>query len=51
MTHDGWSAERAYSEMKQYGFESGFGHGGLKDYVYDYSAGMNRKGVVVTANQ
>jgi len=51
MTHDAWSAERAYAEMKQYGFESGFGHGGLKDYVYDYSAGMNRKGVVVTANQ
>jgi protein tyrosine/serine phosphatase len=51
MTHDGWTAERAYSEMKQYGFESGFGHGGLKDYVYDYYAGMNRKGVVVTANQ
>ncbi len=51
MTHDGWTAERAYSEMKQYGFDSGFGHGGLKDYVYDYYAGMNRKGVVVTANQ
>ena len=51
MTHDGWTAERAYAEMKQYGFESGFGHGGLKDYVYDYYAGMNRKGVVVTANQ
>ena len=51
MTHDGWTAERAYAEMRQYGFESGFGHGGLKDYVYDYSAGMNRKGVVVTANQ
>ena len=51
MTHDGWTAERAYGEMKQYGFESGFGHGGLKDYVYDYYAGMNRKDVVVTANQ
>ena len=51
MTHDAWTAERAYAEMKEYGFESGFGHGGLKDYVYDYYAGMNRKGVVVTANQ
>ena len=51
MTHDGWTAERAYAEMKQYGFDSGFGHGALKDYVYDYYAGMNRKGVVVTANQ
>ena len=43
MTHDGWTADRAYSEMKQYGFESGFGHGSLKDYVYDFYAGMDRK--------
>ena len=51
MTHDRWTADRAYGEMKQYGFESGFGHGSLKDYVYDYYAGLDRKGVVVTANQ
>jgi protein tyrosine/serine phosphatase len=43
MTHDAWSADRAYAEMKQYGFEKGFGHGSLKDYVYDYYAGMVRK--------
>jgi len=42
MTHDGWSADQAYDEMKQYGFESGFGHGSLKDYVYDYYAGIVR---------
>ena len=54
MTHDGWSADRAYAEMKQYGFESGFGHGSLKDYVYDYYAGLDRgykKGVTVTVNK
>jgi len=44
MTHDGWSIDQAYAEMKQYGFESGFGHGSLRDYVYDYYAGLNRKG-------
>jgi protein tyrosine/serine phosphatase len=44
MTHDGWSADKAYAEMKQYGFEKGFGHGSLKDYVYDYYAGLDRNG-------
>jgi hypothetical protein len=29
--------------MKQYGFESGIGHGALKDYVYDYYAQMKKK--------
>lgn len=44
MTHDGWDADRAYAEMKQYGFDKGIGHGGLKDYVYDYFAQMDKKG-------
>lgn len=54
MSHDGWNADRAYAEMKQYGFESGFGHGSLKDYVYDYYAGLGRKaekGLVVNVNK
>jgi len=38
MHHDGWDAERSYAEMKRYGFESGIGHGSLKDYVFDYYA-------------
>jgi len=42
MTHDAWSADQAYDEMKQYGFEKGFGHGSLKDYVYAYYAGLAR---------
>lgn len=42
MTHDGWSADQAYDEMRKYGFEKGFGHGSLKDYVYDYYAGIVR---------
>jgi Protein tyrosine/serine phosphatase len=51
MHHDGWDADRAYAEMKRYGFESGFGHGGLKDYVYDYYAQMKKKGVVVSTDK
>jgi len=47
MTHDGWTADKAYAEMKQYGFESGFGHGGLRDYVYDYYARVGNKDVTV----
>lgn len=51
MRHDGWDAERAYAEMKQYGFESGIGHGALKDYIYDYYAQMKKKTVVVSTDK
>jgi tyrosine-protein phosphatase SIW14 len=51
MKHDGWDADRAYAEMKQYGFDSGFGHGGLKDYVYDYYSHIDKKGVAASANK
>ena len=36
MTVDGWNADQAYSEMKQYDFYSAWGHGALKKYVFDY---------------
>jgi protein tyrosine/serine phosphatase len=36
MTKDGWSADRAYQEMKQYHFEGFPGHPLLKEFVYDY---------------
>jgi protein tyrosine/serine phosphatase len=36
MTKDGWTADRAYSEMKQYHFETFPGHPVLKQFVYDY---------------
>jgi protein tyrosine/serine phosphatase len=36
MTSDGWSADRAYSEMKQFNFEGFPGHPTLKQFVYDY---------------
>jgi tyrosine-protein phosphatase SIW14 len=36
MTQDGWTADRAYQEMKQYKFETFPGHPELKSFVYDY---------------
>jgi len=51
MTHDGWSADRAYTEMKQYDFESGFGHGALRAYVYDYYSRNSQKGIAVAADK
>jgi protein tyrosine/serine phosphatase len=50
MTSDGWTADRAVAEMKAFDFDYGFGHGALKDYVYDYYTQMN-KGIVVNANK
>jgi protein tyrosine/serine phosphatase len=43
LKHDGWEADRAYSEMKQYEFEKGFGHGALKNYVYEYQDELNNR--------
>ncbi len=47
MAHDGWTADRAYAEMKQYKFEKGFlqgfFHTELKNYVYDYYSQLSRQ--------
>jgi protein tyrosine/serine phosphatase len=40
MRQENWDASRAYTEMKKYEFEKGFGHGALKSYVYEYYAGV-----------
>ena len=50
MTHDGWDADQAYKEMRQYGFDKGFGHGSLKDYVYDYYSRLDKKAKNVVVN-
>lgn len=47
MTHDGWTADQAFQEMKQYDFEYGMGHTPLKIYVYSYYTNIEQKGVVV----
>jgi len=36
MTQDGWTADRAYNEMKQFNFEGFPGHPELKHFVFDY---------------
>lgn len=36
MTNDGWTADRAYREMKQYHFETFISHPALKRFVFAY---------------
>jgi len=51
MTHDGWSADQAFLEMKRYDFEYGMGHGSLKTYVYAFFTKIEEKGLVVHTNK
>jgi protein tyrosine/serine phosphatase len=51
MTREGWTADLAFKEMKQYDFDHGFGHGALKDFVYEYYARMDQKSVVVNTSK
>ena len=37
MTHDGWTADRAYGEMKQYGYDGGIVRSALKEFVFNYA--------------
>jgi hypothetical protein len=36
MTHEGWTADQAFKEMKDYKFGSDFLHPEFKDFVYHY---------------
>ena len=36
ITHDSWTADDAYQEMKKFDYYSNGGHGPLKDYVYRF---------------
>jgi tyrosine-protein phosphatase SIW14 len=38
MNQDGWTADQAYKEMKEYKFGADFLHPEFKDYVYGYRA-------------
>ena len=51
LTSDGWTAEQAFAEMKQYDFERGFGHGPLKDFVFDYYSTRDQRGIVVNTHK
>jgi protein tyrosine phosphatase (PTP) superfamily phosphohydrolase (DUF442 family) len=43
MEMDGWDAKRAYREMKDFKFYSSWGHGDMKEYVFDYFNRMTYK--------
>ncbi|PYR92698.1 MAG: hypothetical protein DMF84_12225 [Acidobacteria bacterium] len=40
MTHDGWNADQAFTEMKQYKFGADFLHPEFKDFVFGYQANL-----------
>jgi tyrosine-protein phosphatase SIW14 len=42
MTQDAWTAERAFSEMKQYKFGADFLHPALKSFVFDFFSQLSR---------
>jgi len=44
MTQDGWTADRAFNEMKQYKFGADFLHPEFKDFVYSYRADVAEGG-------
>ena len=46
MTHDGWTADRAFAEMKQYKFGADFLHAEFKNFVYAYPAQLARAAAV-----
>jgi protein tyrosine/serine phosphatase len=47
---DGWDYAKAFSEMKKFDFNYGFGHGALKEYVSDYYVQKEQKATVGTAS-
>lgn len=43
LTVEGWDIERAYREMKVYDFYTRWGHGEMKDFIYDYNRVLQEK--------
>lgn len=58
-THYKWSPQQAYDEMKAYDFYTAWGHGAMKDYVFNYkespavlaSASLTSTSVAITNSQ
>jgi protein tyrosine/serine phosphatase len=49
MTYEGWTADQAYREMKQYHFEGFFDHPALRNFVFTYKpAPASQPGVLAT---
>src|SRR4029453_5649494 len=51
MTQDGWTAERAFQEMKQYKFGADFLHAEFKKFVYAYQPDVKRGPATIVATQ
>ena len=51
MSFDGWTADRAFSEMKQYDFGPDFLHPEFKKYVYSYDVRRMAAATAVAATQ
>jgi len=47
MAHDGWTADRAFKEMKQYKFGADFLHAEFKQFVYGYRPELLRVAAAV----
>ncbi|HEV2666938.1 MAG TPA: tyrosine-protein phosphatase [Blastocatellia bacterium] len=50
MTVQGWDAERAYEEMKDYDFYSRWGHKAMKRFVFDYYRGLRQAENLITGS-
>jgi len=50
MTHDGWSGEQAFKEMKRFKFGADFLHPEFKDFVYGYRPEPVAENAAVAAN-
>jgi len=48
IAHDGWTADRAFKEMKQYKFGADFLHSEFKQFVYSYAPEMLHADAAVT---
>ena len=46
MTGEGWTADRAYEEMRKFRFEGFLGHPVLKRFVFDYHTRLVRAGII-----
>jgi hypothetical protein len=44
MTQDGWTADQAFKEMKEYDFGPAFLHPEFKRFVYEYEATRSAAG-------
>ena len=49
MTHDGWTADQAFSEMKSYKFGADFLHSDIKNFIYAYYADVKQAPKVLVA--